>query len=304
MTELLLIINASAFDFKWHNFPQGIGTLDCHFRVNSRPGNSFGIDIAQQDTFEFQRIEVKLPSFWNDDANEVVTGQLIFSTSREGTFHRDSVKKISIIPSTPKTAEVSIKLTGEPINALLEVGDRFVCFDSPIKLPQDVSNIRFFDKGSSEILRNIVNCAQIYVPASADFDSIAGLYKYLTESGDPNEGIWLFYDRTTQPLRADSHGEYILATVKGENGYDVIYLGDSENISSGWKPMMVKSNLIPNHLAGVFDAVWYDRKFQDIGSRVSAVIEGDFLTFTFPYWKVSLRFNRLPKTAYDTLIIE
>lgn len=270
--------------------------MNLHHRVRARQGGVFGIEICNGDTAVWQRYEANMPVTWPDDMNNSMGVKLSFISVIDGKFNRDSVKTVTIFSDKTKSVDISMKISGNPKNALLQIGDREITSAFPVELSDSTPVfVRFFSDKKAETIRSVVEYEPKADIEASGFESFSQLKDYIARSSDPFEGIWTFYDRATAPLLAAPNGEYVLATVKNEMDYDIIYIKDNEGIPSTWKPFEVKGKLRSSDIPGVYDVLWYDRSRTVVRSRISAVIDGDIFTVSFPYYKTSLRFNRLNK---------
>ncbi|MCM1076849.1 MAG: hypothetical protein NC411_05770 [Bacteroides sp.] len=121
------------------------------------------------------------------------------------------------------------------------------------------------------------------------------LTEYLSDSSDPNEGYWQFLDRENDPRYARPGGRYMLATVKSDDGYDIIYVDGADIRRDQWKPMMLKGHLGSTIFLDHYDLRWIDSTFDMIDRDIHASItDGSILTLSFPLLKTTLRFSKLP----------
>lgn len=284
-----MLTHTSTHASDWHVLSPAVESLNLHYRVEARKGAVFGIDIAEGDTLRYRRFEARVPSTWPDDFNNSMGVKIVFISDGQ-----DSTRTATVFADKPRSVDISMKISGAPTLALLEVGDRAVTFSAPVDLCDTVPlYVRFFSDKNAKSLRETYGFEPKAPLERCRFASTDALYDYLAESADPCEGLWTFYDRTTSPLRTAPNGQYTLATVKASHGYDIVFIRDNEGIPSQWKPLTVKGKLHKCDIPGVFDVTWYDRHRGVVGSRISGVIEGNILTVSFPYYKTALRFNRI-----------
>lgn len=137
-------------------------------------------------------------------------------------------------------------------------------------------------------------CKANYLPDLADFHSEQELIEYLASSDDPNEAIWSYLDRDTDPRRLNLGGDYRLATVRRDDGgYDLLYLGGARINAGFWEPMRMKGRLDPTVFIGHFDLVWYDAYGISIDVETSAdITDGALMKLSFPLSGSSVRFRR------------
>ena len=273
----------------WECLGPAVDRMNIHLRVEASAKATFGIEIAEGDTTLVRRFLAKMPSQWPDDMNNSFALTLMFSGELP-----DSAMSVSLFANKPKTADISMKISGRPSNTLLELGDRAFTCSVPVDFCDSVPlYVRFITGDRVTTLRNEISYTPKNSTEYASFESVDQIIEYLANTVDPYEGLWTFYDRTTSPLRAAPNGEYVLATVKSPEGYDLVFIDEREGVAPNWKPLTIKGRLVGCDIPGVFDLMWYDRDRCTVGARNSAVIEENFLTASFPYYKTSLRFNRV-----------
>lgn len=130
-------------------------------------------------------------------------------------------------------------------------------------------------------------------PRMAPFGSVDLLMSYLAASVDPCEGLWVYYDSETSPLKARLGGRYTLATAANpEGGYDVIYLRGASEDAHLWPPLRVKGRLLPTPFVGFFDLRWLSPGGAEAVTHADAEITQGLLKLNFPYWKAAMRFAR------------
>lgn len=272
---------------QWTELSPAVDHLSLHHRVSIGKNASFGIEIAHSDTAGNIKVEVKTPSQWADD----ITGALPVKVDiTEDGAVRES-KTVPLFVNGKNLAELSIKVVGQSANALIEIGDSRVRFEHPVALSDSTPLfVRFFNENCDAVLRRDCDFKPQQPVRHSRFTSKSELEDYLAASDDPYESLWTFYDRTSNPLVADASSQYILATVKSSDGYDLIFLDDLNGASRNWKPLSIKGVLHSTDIPGVFDVTWHERSKSTVDSPVNAVIEAPFMTVNFPYYKTSLRF--------------
>lgn len=119
------------------------------------------------------------------------------------------------------------------------------------------------------------------------------LQQHLAHSRDDNEGYWEYYDRDLDEARLKLGGHYVIATVKGERGYDIIYVSGAKVLPQRWRTGMLKGVLINTMFEGEYDMVWYDAECEPLSEDVSASFaDGGMLVMHFPRQKGSMRFAK------------
>lgn len=121
------------------------------------------------------------------------------------------------------------------------------------------------------------------------------LDEYLEGSSDPMEGYYAVLDRSMEESLLRMGGDYRLAIVRAEDGYDLVYLSGARVNAGAWSPGMVKAHLSPSGIGGVWNVNWSDAMhrslFHDIKAQLSA--ESGLLNISFPYQSSSLRLIRI-----------
>lgn len=123
------------------------------------------------------------------------------------------------------------------------------------------------------------------------------LSRHFATSADQLEGFWKYFDRQNDPDYARPGGAYTLAVVRNPDtdSYDIVLVDGAEIHSSKWKPMMLKGTLRRAAFIGHYDLKWIDATFRPIESDLHAILEeGSLLTLSFPLYKTTLRFAKLP----------
>lgn len=159
--------------------------------------------------------------------------------------------------------------------------------------PQAPGRFMAVGRDGDTVVRRSLVCDVADVPVFCNFDSLDSLAEYLASSTDPYEGLWTYYDRDTDPRRAGIGGRYTVATVASGDGYDIVYIDGASDDSARWIPLRLKGRMTPATFPGVFDLRWLQPSGRDTGDDCSATLDGDLLTFQFPYWKATLRLRRV-----------
>lgn len=118
--------------------------------------------------------------------------------------------------------------------------------------------------------------------------------EYLADSEDPMEGYWLIYDRSLEESLVRLGGDYRLAMVRSDDGYDLLYMSGAVTNAGSWTPGMVKCRLRPSGADGIWRVEWTDSMFVPISNEVQAQVEGDsgLIKIQFPYHRSSMRLIR------------
>lgn len=122
------------------------------------------------------------------------------------------------------------------------------------------------------------------------------LEEYLANSEDPMEGYWYLLDRTLEESLLKLGGDYRLACVRSEDGYDLIYLEGARVMGRKWIPGMVKARLRSSGIDGVWNVGWTDATGMPMTHELKAQMDSpSTLTIYFPYQSSSLRFQQISK---------
>ena len=109
------------------------------------------------------------------------------------------------------------------------------------------------------------------------------------------EGIYQYLDSQWDRNYTRSGGNYTLALVKTEDGFDIIYLDGAKTNKSRWKPGMLKGQLHSTIFTNHYNLTWYDSSGNPLTEECSADIEQNaILTLNFPLLKTSMRFSLVP----------
>ncbi len=294
MRFIVFLIFAAVFFGASAEFVEApIESLSYHFRIklNDHNGAKFGLKWNETDSANYKYATVETYGTATEDA-WAESINLIIGEVNNG---QDSVYSKNVITGDFDLYRLGISLrmdVGEN-GGILSIGSRQAIdtFEIAYNLNQS-SNIYGWIEGKAEILRNDLQISALTPATYAEFKDIETLKSYIDKSSDPNEGIWSYFDRNTDPLRTKLGGDYVLATIKADNGYDIVYLDGANEEKASWKPMRIKGHLIPATFAGVFDLVWFTPEGKRIDFETSATIADDLLTISLPYWKSKVRYRR------------
>lgn len=128
--------------------------------------------------------------------------------------------------------------------------------------------------------------------------SEAEISNYLQHSSDNLEGYWVSLDRTLEESLLKMGGDYKLAMIRSDSGYDLLYLEGAMINADNWSEGMRKAKLIITDIPNVYDVIWYDSQMLPLSKDIIAQIEnGNVMTITFPYQKSKIRLYNLPSTG-------
>ena len=116
---------------------------------------------------------------------------------------------------------------------------------------------------------------------------------------DPLEGFWVVFDRNLEESLLKPGGDYILAIVKNDAGYDLIYSEGAHINSSKWTSGHSKGRLIATHFSGIFDVEWIDAEGMTLSHGIKAqTLDNELIEIQFPYHSSSLRLRKIPEGKY------
>lgn len=106
---------------------------------------------------------------------------------------------------------------------------------------------------------------------------------YFMRSADAMEGEWEIFDRMLEDKSLRLGGNYRLACVRSDEGYDLIYLDGAMKNAGFWLPGMTKAILIDTSFSNTFDVEWLDPAGRVIDGEIKAQFQSpDIITLLFP----------------------
>lgn len=128
-----------------------------------------------------------------------------------------------------------------------------------------------------------------------EFDTPEKILERLENSDDPLEGIYVMFDRDLDESLLKPGGDYQIAVMADEAGYEMIYLNGATINSHLWKTGMHKGFLKKTPFNDVFDAQWIDAEGRPLANGMKAQTgDGNTITLQFPYHSSSLRLRKIP----------
>ena len=126
-------------------------------------------------------------------------------------------------------------------------------------------------------------------------DSIgqAEILNKIKGSSDPMEGVWMVFDRTLENDWLRMGGDYRLAFVKRDKGYDMVYLGGAVTLQDDWREGMLKGRLVATPFEDVYDVEWYDASGSKVTQEIKAQYQEPLLKIMFPVLNSELRMKRI-----------
>lgn len=120
------------------------------------------------------------------------------------------------------------------------------------------------------------------------------LDEHFATSSDPNEGYWQYMDRDMEEKWLRMGGRYTIATVRTDDGYDIIYLTGAQVNKTQWQEGMFKGHMSKTIFSGNYDLKWIDATLEPIENDAYATIEnGVILSLNFPLYKSQVRFAKV-----------
>ena len=164
-------------------------------------------------------------------------------------------------------------------------------FDLPEDFHPDSVGI-FLLPGASLTLDEVLLASEFPRNELIIWDDPETLNQYLEISEDPKEGYMRILDRSLNEDLLRLAGDYRLAAVRAEDGYDLIYISGAGIMSDTWKPGMVKARLSPSGIGGVWNVEWLDAMHLPLSKEVKGQYdESGTLTIQFPYQSSQLRLH-------------
>lgn len=184
-------------------------------------------------------------------------------------------------------------------------------FFGDIDLPANfsVDSIGAATSAEGKIILNRVDITML--PAPADLHSewsghIDRLHDYLTRSVDPLEGYWYWFDATIDEDLLRPGGDYRLAIVRNpadlhpdgpddfrNRNYHIIYLDGAKIERHNWTEGMIKGELTPTAVGGVYNLTWYDSSMLPMSHSIKASVDRNMvITISFPYQQTQVRLHK------------
>jgi hypothetical protein len=125
---------------------------------------------------------------------------------------------------------------------------------------------------------------------------INSLNAHFSKSINPFEGYWTYLDRDMEDKWLRLGGQYTIALVETDEGYDIIYIDGGRVKKSNWKLGMLKGRLIKTIFTDNFTGMWIDATHIPINEDVYGSFEsGVILNMKFPVYKSQVRFSKVLK---------
>lgn len=130
-------------------------------------------------------------------------------------------------------------------------------------------------------------------PPRPEARDIIELQQYLQQPLQIREGYWQLLDGEFDEALLRIGGDYRLALIATEDGFDIVYI-DGARINPGyWQAGMIKGHLAGTPFDGIYDVTWYDAEGLPMNHGIKAQFESDAtLSFQFPYQASRIRLQR------------
>lgn len=289
-----------AIELQRDTLPDNVRELSYHFRVS--PGLSgetsltvrWGCNMPDFENGEL-RLDIRVPATVQDDAvlKSKCRYKLTLSTGeRDSIISSESFKtNLALSPAgfsvvlNHSRGGTSVEFGGEKAAATVELNPQwtpasYIVAESTRHLP---------------VLRKMMRLSELDPVRMCRFADVAELESYLKTSTDPHEGLWTYLDRDMDHTSVSLGGNYMLATVKEGDAYDIIMIHGAEAYSAAWPALRVKGRLRPTVFMHHFDLDWTDASGSAVKAESSAtILEGTILTLSFPLLKTAIRFSKSP----------
>lgn len=117
---------------------------------------------------------------------------------------------------------------------------------------------------------------------------------YFSRSVDPVEGEWAIFDRMFDDSQLRPGGDYRLALVAADGGYDVIYLSGATVNKSLWVPGMIKGFLRPSDFSDIYEMRWIDPAGSPLDGEIKVqFVHPDILDVRFVGHDSAMRLRKI-----------
>lgn len=255
---------------------------------------SWGIVIYDDDN---NKLEIKLTtsttSDWEYISNDCVKVEIIYS----GQLIDNKIIEYPKIEAFTKTN--TIFLSRENSNFVLCIGARYKQRITDFEIGDfDIKSIGFivYPGGKIDVERACLDISPSKrVELSTEWTRDA-IDKYLSTSTDSLEGYWIYRDRSLDENLLRMGGDYTLALIKRENGYNLIYIEGATICKDKWATGMIKAILKPTKFDGSYHLIWYDAEMAPLHKDIVAHFDSaSEMTISFPYQVSTIRLYRSNK---------
>lgn len=289
-----LFVTIAASVYAWENCGPRPDGLVKHVRAELKNGKSFGVKYALGDTSKWHSVTAKLlSSGYEDEFNRAII-RLQFAHGEGKKVVEDSTVNLKVF-NEDERQEFSIRIRRNGDEYSLEAGENQPLFRCKLEnVDYDDFLLEDFVDADVKIVRNslIYQRNEPIQYLEGDAEEFAN---DIMLSQDAKEGVWAYYDHTPAPLFVSNKLKYKLASVRNNEGYDLVLLDAEHEIEAPWKPLAVKARLKDIGTENVYNLQWYDADGQIYDEEANAKFDGRTLTLYFPYRDFTLRFIRIYK---------
>lgn len=281
--------------------PNALRELSYHLRVAPELSREtlltvrWGCRLPASDSIGELRLDVRIPATVQNDA--VLKSKCSYTLSlntgdRDSLISSDSFKtNLALSPAgfsvvlNHSRGGTSVEFGGEKASAEVELNPQwtpaaYILAESPRQLNVSRKTMRVSEREPVRMCR---------------FADVGELEAYLKASVDPHEGFWTYLDRDMNHATVSLGGNYMLATVKEGDAYDIIMIQGAKAYSGDWPALRVKGRLRSTVFMHHFDLDWTDASGSAVNAESYAtIIDGSILALTFPLLKTAVRFSKYP----------
>lgn len=274
----------------------GVRTMTFHARakVLSRGQAEWGIVWNYSSEADYRGLDVMFKG--KGDADNVFPDEIRVTEYEVSAGVRRELSEDGYCGAfSPRGDGFSLRLKVTPSGAMVSGGTSAPVFEIPVAFNvRNVGGIGLAARSPLSVMRKTVDYVAAAEPA---YSCITDIDAYLSATADPNECYWKYFDRDTDPLRANPGGAYTLATVgDGAGGYLVLYIDGARVNKDFWQPLQIKGRLVPTVFQGHYDLWWLDSYGEEMTAEQSATIDNaSLLTLHFPLYEATIRFSRAVK---------
>lgn len=226
-----------------------------------------------------------------EDKN-VVSLSVLYATP-QGREQQD--RAITNIQNAEGSFSIRISRTND--KWVIECGESELSESAHLQLPGfDLQSMGFYTSPGGAITVNqaSLHYADDYVAPICRYADEEALFNALDRSIGALSGVWTYADREMEESLLRMGGNYQLAIVDSDDGYEVIYLEGARTHGESWSPGMVKAYLHQTDMPGVYNVEWIDAEFNTLNNELLGQIDSDgYLVITFPYQSSKMRFMRI-----------
>lgn len=173
-------------------------------------------------------------------------------------------------------------------------GKNKLLWSKNIECSQAFTSLSFHAPSGSDVVIHSLNIC--YTPTNPIMhitpwiNNIDSLEDRIKRSANPMEGWYSIMDRDMDESLLRLGGNYRIAIVKNEDGYDIIYVSGARVNRRLWQAGMKKGELRSTSISDRFHLIWCDADALAMGNDLYATIVDGLLTLYFPYQSSQIRF--------------